>query len=192
LPCIVDELPMPPDLVLSTTRRASNRIGMDNWEWEKCLGIACALFKGLHIERKYQMALEQDRQSRDYLYGRLLAIADNIESYALSLAKEQRDTTAARLMQRFADRPASTWRNIEVALRPYMARLRAGERSAGFLVKRNRLLDEVVDTFKSADFTNDSRLTGEFLLGYHCQRQALRSPASTAPQEEMAGTETED
>ncbi len=192
LPCIVDELPIPPDLVQSTTRRAANRVGMDNWEWEKCLGIACALFKGLHIERKYQMALEQDRQSRDYLYGRLLAIADNIESYALSLAKEQRDTTAARLMQRFADRPASTWRNIEVALRPYMARLRAGEKSAGFLVKRNRLLDEVVDAFQSADFTNDSRLTGEFLLGYHCQRQALRTVVGAAPQEEIPATETED
>ena len=192
LPCIVDGLPMPPDLVRSTTRRAANRIGMGNWEWEKCLGIACALFKGLHIERKYQMALEQDRQSRDYLYGRLLAIADNIESYALFLAKEQRDTTAARLMQRFADRPATTWRNIELALRPYMARLRAGERSAGFLVKRNRLLDEVVATFQSADFTNDSRLSGEFLLGYHCQRQAFRPVAGTAPQEEISGTETED
>src|SRR6185437_979141 len=123
-------------LVLSTTRRAANRLGLDAWEWEKCLGIACALFKGHHVERSYQMALEHDRKTRDYLYGRLLAIADNIESYALSLGGEKRDTTAARLMQRFADRPASTWRTIAMALRPYMSRLRARERSAGFLIKR--------------------------------------------------------
>ena len=192
LPCIVDGFPLPVDLVVSTTRRAANRIGLDNWEWEKCLGIACALFQGFHIERDYKMALEQNRHSRDYLYGRLLAIADNVESYALSMAGEKRETTAARLMQRFADRPASTWRNIYVALRPYMSRLRAGERSAGFLVKRNRLLDEVVDSFRNADFTNDSRLTGEFLLGFHCQRQAWRPSAGAGPpHEEIAALEIE-
>jgi CRISPR-associated protein Csd1 len=192
LPCIVDGLPFPRDLVLSTIRRAVNPVGLEKWEWEKCLGIACALFKGYHTERKYQMSLEQDRKSRDYLYGRLLAIADNIESYALSMAKENRDTTAVRLMQRFADHPASTWRNIAMALRPYMARLRAGERSGGFLVTRERLLDEVTNSFQSADFTSDARLTGEFLLGYHCQRQAWRPLLSNTPQENSIATETED
>lgn len=54
LPCIVDGSPLPRDLVASTTRRASNRQGFDDkWEWEKCLGIACALFKGSQIERDY-------------------------------------------------------------------------------------------------------------------------------------------
>ena len=65
------------------------------------------------------MTLETDRRTRDYLYGRLLAIAENIESRALFVARETRDTTAARLMQRFADRPYSTWRTIELALVPY-------------------------------------------------------------------------
>jgi CRISPR-associated protein Csd1 len=191
LPCIVDRVRVPRDLVITTTLRATNRAGLENWDWEKCLGIACALFKGHYIERNYQMALEQDRNSRDYLYGRLLAIADNIEDYALSLSGEKRDTTAARLMQRFADRPASTWRNIAMALRPYMTRLRANEKSAGFLVKRERLLDEVTTAFERTDFTSDARLTAEFLLGYHCQRQAWRSVASAASQEKFAETPIE-
>ena len=89
LPCIVDGLPVPVDLVKSTTRRASNRVGLDRWDWERGLGIACALFKGYHTERGYQMALEQDRTSRDYLYGRLLAIAENIEGRALFVAGER-------------------------------------------------------------------------------------------------------
>ena len=137
------------------------------------------------------MALEQDRRSRDSLYGRLLAIADSIESYALSLGEENRDTTAARLMQRFADRPASTWRNIAMALRPYMTRLRSREKSAGFLVNREKLLDEVTDSFQGTDFTNDARLTGEFLLGYHCQRQAWRSASNAAGPEEPTKISTE-
>ncbi len=175
LPCIVDGRPVPQDLVISCARHAANRIGMDAWEWEKCLGIACALFKGYHKERSYKMTLEIDRTTRDYLYGRLLAIADNIEGYALRLAGETkgRDTTAARLMQRFADRPFSTWRNIELALTPYKSRLRASEKGAKFLFKREQALDEVMSAFKADDFTQDTALSGEFLLGYHCQRRAL-------------------
>jgi len=175
LPCIIDGQVVPCDLALSTAHRAANRAGLDHWEWEKCLGIACALFRGYSKSqgKEYQMALEDDRTTRDYLYGRLLALADSIEGYALKLAGENRSTTAARLMQRFAERPFSTWRNIELALEPYKSRLRASEKGAGFLWKREKLLDEIHDLFISDDFTSDRALSAEFLLGYHCQRAAL-------------------
>lgn len=190
LPCIVDSSPLPRDLVESTTRRASNRTGFeDKWEWEKCLGIACALFKGSQTERNYQMTLETDRRTRDYLYGRLLAIAENIESRALFVARETRDTTAARLMQRFADRPYSTWRTIELALVPYKTRLRASR--GGFLFKMDVLLDDVMGAFSGDDFTQDGPLSGEFLLGYHCQRQALK-PSNDAPSAQESGTDSVD
>ncbi|QXL83984.1 type I-C CRISPR-associated protein Cas8c/Csd1 [Comamonas sp. NLF-1-9] len=174
LPCIVDGVPLPLDLLRSAVRRVANRVGMEVWEWERCLGIACALFKGFFNERGYLMALEQERTSRDYLFGRLLAVAEDIESYALYAAGEKaRDTSAARLMQRFADRPASTWRTIELSLRPYIARLRAMR--PGVLHKKESLLDDIVALFDPQDFLTDTPLSGEFLLGYHCQRQALRS-----------------
>ena len=124
------------------------------------------------------MALEQERASRDYLFGRLLAVAEDIESYALYAAGEKaRETSAARLMQRFADRPASTWRTIELSLRPYISRLRATR--PGPLHKKESLLDEVVTRFEPQDFLTDTPLSGEFLLGYHCQRQALRQREET-------------
>lgn len=181
LPCIVDGVQLPRDLVDSTVRRVSNRVGFkEHWAWEKCLGIACALFRGFHYERSYQMALEQDRVARDYLYGRLLAIAESIESLALYVAKENRDTMAARLMQRFADRPYSTWKTIELSLSPYKSRLRT--QRTGFLFEKEKLLDEVMGLFQSGDFINDSQLSGEFLLAYHCQRQALRPGANSEEQ----------
>ena len=175
LPCIVDGQAIPHDLVLATSRRASNRTAFkpgERWQWEKCLGIACALFKGYYLERSYQMALEPDRTSRDYLYGRLLAIAEDIESHALFVVEKKRDTSAARLMQRFADRPFSTWRTIEVSLAPYQSRLRA--QRGRLLFKREQLLDDTMAKFIADDYANDAPLTGEFLLGYHCQRQDLR------------------
>ncbi|WIM06015.1 MAG: type I-C CRISPR-associated protein Cas8c/Csd1 [Candidatus Nitricoxidivorans perseverans] len=181
LPCIVDGQCVPRDLVLSAVRRASSRVALTPEEWERFLGIACALFRGYSKSKgkEYDMALEQDRNSRDYLYGRLLAVADNIEGKALRQSGEARETMAARLMQRFADRPFSTWRNIELALRPYQGRLRASEISRGFLLDREKRLDEILCRFNADDFTNDSPLTGEFLIGYHCQRRELFAPTQS-------------
>jgi len=132
------------------------------------------------------MSLEEDRNSRDYLFGRLLAIAEKIESYALYLAKEGRDTTAARLMQRFSDHPASTWRTIELALRPYMQRLQSSR--PGYLYNMKYMLDDVISRFKDDDFTRAGRLDPEFLLGYHCQRAALRpvEPADESTSAEIS------
>ncbi len=188
LPCIVDGQLLPRDLVDSVVRRTCNRVGLDHWEWEKNLGIACALFKGFFNKREYQMTLETDRTSRDYLYGRLLAIAEHIEGRALYVGGETRDTTATKLMQRFADRPASTWRTIELALTPSKSRLRA--KRPGFLYEMEKLHDEVVSSFVEEDFLDDRKLSGEFLLGYHCQRQALNPPkADTAASDEKIPAE---
>ena len=118
------------------------------------------------------MALDPDRTTRDYLYGRLLALADSLEEWALNDAKEQRETNAARLMQRFAERPYSTWRTLELALTPY--RIRLGGKSA----KRQQMIDEVVAAFNPDDFLDNRPLSGEFLLGYHSQREFLRNLSS--------------
>lgn len=172
LACIVDGVPAPKSLVLSSVRRVSNRIGLDRWEWEKCLGIACSLYKGANRERRYEMALEEDRITRDYLYGRLLAVAERLESMALFLAQEKRNTTAARLMQRFSDRPFSTWKTIEDSLVPYKARIQS--KASGLLEGYKELLDHIHDLFEGDGYVSDKRLTGEYLLGYHCQRKWLR------------------
>jgi CRISPR-associated protein Csd1 len=183
LPCIVDGRPFPRDIMVSAVRRAANRNIGEKWEWERNLGVVCALYKGFYLRhpreserRAYRMALEEDRTTKDYLYGRLLALAERIEETALRIADEKRPTTAARLMQRFADRPFSTWRNIELALQPYMQRLQGSR--AGFLVNRKKELDAVQALFTSNDFTSDKALSGEFLLGYHCQRQAWLNKTS--------------
>jgi len=181
LPCVIDGQPIPRDLMESAVRRVCNRAGLEDWEFEKYLGITCALFRGYLKERSYEMTLEPNRTTRDYLYGCLLAIAEHIEGRALYLAGEKRDTSAAKLMQRFADRPCSTWRTIELSLSPYKTRLRAKHPS--FLSGMEKQLDAVSGKFQAQDFLDDRRLSGEFLLGYHCQRQALWTKPKTETDE---------
>lgn len=181
LPCIVENRPIPWDIVQSAVHRASNRGGArkEQGRWERDLGVACALYKGYYRRhpdksqrRKYQMALDPNNPSRDYLYGRLLAVAESIEALALRRADEKRPTNAERLMQSFAAKPHSTWRTIELDLQPYRMRLKSSR--AGFLAKRDNELDEIHNAFVGDEFTSDAPLSGEFLLGYHCQRRALR------------------
>ena len=170
LPCIIGEQKIPRDIVESTVRRASNRAGIEEWEWNKTLSIACALYKKLNEKEGYSMALDESRKTRDYLYGRLLAAADCLERFALFTSEKKRDTNSARLMQRFADRPCSTWKTIELSLIPYKARL------GGRAKKYQDVIDKAMCLFDPAeDFTSDKPLSGEFLLGYHCQREALKS-----------------
>lgn len=180
LPCIVEGPNIPFDLVQHCFRQACNPNASEPWEWERNLGVACALFRGYYLRiiddtqrRNYTMALDPTLTSRDYLYGRLLAVAEKLESIALSVAGEKRRTTAERYMQQFAERPFSTWRNIELALEPYKNRLNSHRK--GFLVKREQELEDICNLFDPAEFRLDNQLSGEFLLGYHCQKMTYRN-----------------
>lgn len=182
LPCIVEgeARRFPWQLVDLCIKRACNPLALKNWdgEWEQALSVACALYRGYHLrqsdhkKRSYTVALQTDYNSRDYLYGRLLAVAEDIESLALYIAGEKRSTTAQRYMQQFANRPFTTWRNIELALKPYENRLKSNR--AGYLANMQDLLDQIMNGFDVTDFSDDSALSGEFLLGYHSQKMQIR------------------
>ena len=182
LPCIVEgeARRFPWQLVDLCIKRACNPLALKNWdgEWEQALSVACALYRGYHLrqsdhkKRSYTVALQTDYNSRDYLYGRLLAVAEDIESLALYIAGEKRNTTAQRYMQQFANRPFTTWRNIELALKPYENRLKSNR--AGYLSNMQDLLDQIMSRFDVEDFSNDTALSGEFLLGYHSQKMQIK------------------
>ena len=180
LPCIVEGAArqFPLQLVDLSIKRACNPLALDNWEWEQAVGVACALYRGYYLrqsddkQRSYTVALQTDYNNRDYLYGRLLAVAEDIESLALFIAGEKRNTTAQRYMQQFANRPFTTWRNIELALKPYENRLKSNR--AGYLANMQDLLDQIMSRFDVEDFSNDSALSGEFLLGYHSQKMQIK------------------
>lgn len=191
LPCIVDGSQIPRDLVESCVRQVfhvkhawgfSN--SLETYEWYESLGVACAMFKGYYARCKtkeeYSMALDENRSTRDYLYGRLLATAEYIERAALESAGENRPTNAERLMQRFADRPYDTWRQLESQLLPpYIQRLQKSEAKLGgyevakLLKRAKKVMEKVHLQFKFDDYILNNPLKGEFLLGYHNQYSAF-------------------
>ncbi len=162
--CITERAPFPTDIANSVINNACRPVAYEPWEWERILSLACALYKKMKSEEGYLMTLDKERKTRDYLYGRLLAVADRMENYALFLAKEERQTNAMRSFQKFADRPFSTWRNLELSLGPYRARL--GGKSSYY----DKTIMEIMNMFDPDDFNSDKRLSGEFLLGFYTQR----------------------
>lgn len=175
LPCIIDERKIPLDIVKSAFHRASNPVSMEKWEWEKTLSITCAL---INKQEGYKVALDSENNDRDYLFGRLLAVADVLERRALS-SDETRSTNAIRYMNSFSKHPARTWKTIQESLQPYQARLG----TKGLYL--SKLIDEVASNLDVEDF-NNKPLSGKYLLGFYSQRHELYQKKETNVVQEEA------
>ena len=114
------------------------------------------------------MALDESCRKRDYLYGRLLAVADRIE-YRTYDRENGRETNAKRYMNAFSQHPFRTWKVLEEKLTPYLSQLKPPER-----LKYQGLLDQICSLFEMADFEDDRGLNGLYLLGFHNQSYKIK------------------
>ncbi|MGN7360354.1 type I-C CRISPR-associated protein Cas8c/Csd1 [Paenibacillus sp. SAF-054] len=178
LPCVIDGAAIPQDIVKSAFHRASNPVSMEKWEWEKTLSIACAL---INHKEGFRLALDVENEHRDYLFGRLLAVADVLERQALG-RDEQRATNAVRYMNAFSKHPERTWNIIQQNLQVYQAKLGA---KAIYLSK---IIDEIGSKFKADEF-NNKPLSGKYLLGFYSQRHELYQKKDKTEDAEPASQE---
>ncbi len=169
LPCVLDGRSIPRDIVKSAFYRASNPTGMEKWEWEKTLSIACAL---INQKEGLSVSLEKENNDRDYLFGRMLAIADVFERNALG-NEITRATNATRYMNTFSKHPERTWKVIQENLQPYQVRL--GAKATYF----TRQIDEIASRIGSEKF-NNTPLSGKYLLGFYSQRHELYQKKETS------------
>ena len=124
------------------------------------------------------MALNEQIKDRSYLFGRLLAIADKVESIALSMKNEKRPTSARRLMNAFSKKPYSTWGILELKLSPYFERI--NPKSRAYYRKE---LNVVMDVMEMENYQSNKPLEPSFLLGYHNQLQKFSRDSRAAKEE---------
>ena len=174
LPCILHNLPIPPDLEKQCVLQTSKRHAMEWWEWEMTLGVSCSVYLYNHPQTNTSssdtMSLDPKITDRSYLFGRLLAVAEAIETSALNITKTSRPTNAEKLMQRFQQRPSETWPMLEKSIQPYRNILKKNENTVSFLKSYDAYIDNIMETFLMGQFMDNGPLTGAYLLGYHCQR----------------------
>lgn len=180
--CMFGNRRMPKAILESAFHRATRPMsfGPDNLkEWWRSFEVTCSLWKKSFIddalqssnpmssERKEKMMqLDTSRKDRDYLYGRLLALADRFENNVLYKQGIQgtRPTNAVKLMSNFVAKPSTTWLTLYKQLVPYI------NASNGAPYFQNDI-DDVVALFDGDDFEDNSPLSPAFLLGFSCQRR---------------------
>lgn len=174
LPCIWDNRNIPYDLVMTAVNRASMpQAYKERYNWERVLTLACSFVKKNRYEREkeeWNVALDKECKNRNYLYGRLLAVADRIEYRTFEKDKDaSRVTNAKRYMSTFSQRPFDTWKVIEENLQPYLNKLSIAERRY-----YENLVDSICELFDVDAFQDNGKLDGLYLLGFHSQSFDLK------------------
>ncbi|WP_053217377.1 type I-C CRISPR-associated protein Cas8c/Csd1 [Virgibacillus senegalensis] len=168
LPCIIEQKPLPKDIVRMIYNRVKNPFSFTNSNdsWQATLHIACALINKQYESEGYTVALQEDNHSRDYLFGRLLGIAEVMEKRVLEKRDDKRATNATRYFNAFSQHPARTWMIIRKQLAPYF------ENSSDNTSYYAMLLQQVENKLNTEQMTDDS-LKPIFLLGYSSQIQNM-------------------
>lgn len=164
--------PLPVDLERMATGRAVKRAVCDNYyDWRRrILEPACSIIARRlnHKKEEYTVALDETKADRSYLFGRLIAVADQMERATFSRDEMgSRTTNAMRYMEIFFARPASTWMTLQKKLLPYQ------QKREIYGGKERKLISKIGSMFHDDDFLSDRPLDGKFLLGYYCQQYAM-------------------
>lgn len=144
--------------------------------WMQCVATACALARKHRIDRalpEISHVLDPACCVRDYLYGRLFAVAHALECTARDDRNAQ--TCAVRCMARFVQRPGETWQQLYLQLLPYLKQLgKSGYKARGY----QRLLGQIEQQFDDADRLSARPLSDLFLAGFSAQLRELYLPAA--------------
>lgn len=170
LPCISDGAKIPKDIVNAVVNKSfcpQNYAIVENWY--TVLAIACSVYRkylyDYNNREVISMQINEDYNDLSYNCGRLLAVADAIERWAVN--DKERTTNAIRYFTRFTKRPCETWGLINERLSIYREQL--GHKGK----KLYDLLGEISDKIDPKEFAEARNLDGRMSLGFDSQRQSI-------------------
>lgn len=182
LHCVVEAQALPRNMVEAAFHRAVQPLTFtdskgrwNGWSWSKCIAVACAMIREYEIDGRGSTApqpvLDVSCTERDYLYGRLLAVAHKLEQDASGDGK----TNAVRMMARFVQQPGVVWPQLYMKLIPYLHTLgsRAGEGRTRSAHGYQYLLGQIEGLFRIEDIGAAGALSYGFLLGFSAQTREL-------------------
>ena len=164
--CIVDMQKVPRDFVEAIFQKANRFISYSKGHREKLLSTACALISN-YYGGEIKMELDRDLADRSYLYGRLLAVYEQVERRTYDF-DEKREPNAIRYQTAYAQHPATIRKVIEEQLLPYFDRLSVKDR----IFYRNEI--EKISNMIPMQNMNQ-HLDYLYLVGYWAERAELRT-----------------
>ncbi len=168
--CVAERKKIPYEIIMKGVARVSAPEGMEEWDISKSTSIVCALIRKYYYDKGevIDMALDRENNDRSYLFGRALAYAERIESYANYLAEEKRVPNARKYRSKFRTQPARTWAIIDDKLEPYIERLYKTNKS-GLVMKWYSELQDIISRLSENEFMDSRALDPKYLLGYAAQ-----------------------
>lgn len=173
LPCVLEKQAFPMDLLQALCDRAAYPQAYEQkYNWDLVVACACGMLRRKICEQKGECNMELDETCtrRDYLYGRLLAVAEVAESVALNKKEgnDTRITNARRYFTAFVNQPYRTWNVIRQRLEPYLSGMPKTRRNYYCT-----MIDEITSQFDHTAFMDNSKLEPEYLHAYSCQLQKI-------------------
>lgn len=173
LPCVLEKQAFPMDLLQALCDKAAYPQAYEQkYNWDLVVACACGMLRKKICEQKGECNMELDETCtrRDYLYGRLLAVAEVAESVALNKKEgnDARITNARRYFTAFVNQPYRTWNVIRQRLEPYLSAMPKTQRNYYCT-----MIDEITGMFDHAAFMDNSKLEPEYLHAYSCQLQKI-------------------
>lgn len=179
LPCISEGKPIPHDFIIRLNSQVKTMSANTKYNWNKCIGILCAVFKKYCYDKEgvnWSVNIMENKKlaksNIPYLLGRILAVYDGIEQYALNIQKEDRPTNAMRLYVSFQEHPFLTLSTLDKKIRPYIEKL--GKRSEYLLAMKQDLMEELFTEINDIQFQHLQNLDAYFVLGFDCQRNEIK------------------
>lgn len=183
-PCIALGKPLPANVLKQIFTRASNPQFYSNKNnWDRVVDVCCALYRKYYIDKKgveLNMKLDRDCDDRSYLYGRLAAVAEKIETDTYD-NDEKRAPNALRYMNVLMSSPFKTWRHIEMKISPYMTKL--ASKKYGSYTYYGKELQEIYVNFKKGEFELVKPLDAMFFMGYYGEKDELYTSSKNKEEE---------
>ncbi len=173
LPCIVQHKRIPKDIVISAVEKLNNPLSTDDNLFDIKLRVTCALIRKYYIDYKkevIEMALDKEKTDRSYLFGRLLALTDDIESYAIYKEGSARETNAKRYWSMFKRKPASTYELLREKIQSYLNKLHGGITN-----KYETEVLQIMEMLSESNSFNNNQLNEQYILGYYLQMDELKN-----------------
>ncbi len=196
LSCISEQQQLPVNMIHDAVARVCAPLafvsGKDRqWSraaWTASLDTTCAMIHCFQRRKNGENAeifgpeLQTNSCDGDYLFGRLLALADRIEEKVM-VRGNGCPTSAVRMMQKFVQDPFETWPKIHDKLVPVFQK--SGSDIKWFQI----ITEEIEQAFINGDRYKRRVLSWKFLQGFSSQRQAFfqkREPTEKNKSEERS------
>lgn len=168
--CIIDGSSVPKNYLVNLDLNIRQRMRYPN-RWVNLMHVACSLLNN-EKEGTFTTMVDKKSTDRSYLYGRLLAIYDLMESRTYE-RDDRRVTNAIKFWSSYTNNPENIMQTLEEKTKSYERKLMIS--NPGLYFKLQREKQEILTKLDENRVESDAnkRLDYQFIFGYYSENKFI-------------------